>query len=128
MLLLKSNESDISKIVVDCAFKVHNSLGPGLLESSYEACLAHEMHKRDLSYLRQAPLTIHYDGVTVDCGYRLDFIVEKSLIIELKSVDKLAPIHQAQILTYLRHSKIKTGLLINFNVSLIKDGIKRFSI
>jgi GxxExxY protein len=126
-MLTKENTSDISKIVVDCIFKVHKTLGAGLLENCYESCLAFEMQRRNLNFKRQFPLKVNYDGHKVECGYRLDFIVENCLILELKSVDKMHPVYDAQILTYLKHSNIKTGLLINFNVPLIKNGIKRFS-
>jgi GxxExxY protein len=127
-MLTKDNESDISRIVVDAAFKVHTTLGPGLLESAYEACLFHELLKRGLNVKRQVTLPVQYDDLHIDAGYRLDLIVEDCLIIELKSVEKLLPIRQAQMLTYLKLSNIKTGLLINFNVKLIKDGIKRLSL
>lgn len=127
-MLTKQNEQDISKIIVDCAYHVHQSLGPGLLESSYEYCMAFEMEKRGLSFKRQCVLPIQYDDKIVETAYRLDFLVEDEIIIELKSVDKLQPIHQAQIMTYLRHAEIKTGLLINFNVKFFKEGIKRISI
>jgi GxxExxY protein len=127
-MLTKDHEPDISKIIVDCAFKVHKSLGAGLLENAYEACLFHEIIKRGLNVKRQIILPIRYDGIDVESGYRLDLLVENKLIIELKAVDKLLPIHQAQLLTYLKLSSIKTGLLINFNVNLIKDGIKRLSL
>jgi GxxExxY protein len=124
-MLTKDNEKDISRIIVDCAFKVHQFLGAGLLESSYETCMAFEMGKRGLNFQKQMSLPIHYDGHNLETAYRLDFMVENEIILELKAVEKFLPIHQAQMLTYLRHAKIKTGLLINFNVKLIKDGIKR---
>lgn len=126
-MLTKDNTNDISKIVVDCIFKVHKTLGAGLLESCYESCLAFEMQKRGLNFQKQHPSPINYNGHRIDCGYRLDFVVEECLILELKSVEKMNSIYEAQILTYLKHSNIKTGLLINFNVPLIKNGIKRFS-
>ncbi len=126
-MLTKENETDISKIIVDCAFKVHTTLGSGLLESAYEACLTHEFLKRKLVFEQQKILPVQYDNIQIDTGYRLDFIVEGQIIIELKSVEKIIPIHEAQILTYLKLSGIKTGLLINFNTKLIKDGIRRFS-
>jgi GxxExxY protein len=126
-LMTKFTEDDISKIIVDCAYAVHKSLGPGLLESSYECCMAYEMEKRGLSFERQLPLPIDYDGHKIETAYRLDFLVENEIIIELKAVDKMQPIHLAQIMTYLRHSKIKTGLLINFNTQYFKEGIKRIS-
>ena len=105
--------------------KLHSSLGPGLLESSYQECLYYELIKLDLSVEKQKPLPLIYENVKLDCGYRIDLLVERNVVIEVKAVDMLAPIHLAQILTYLRLSKIRTGLLINFNVVRLKDGIKR---
>ena len=127
-MLTKDNETDVSKIVVDCIFKVHTSLGPGLLESTYEACLIHEIKKRNLHIENQKLLPVLYDGLKIDAGYRLDIIVENELIIELKSVEKMIPLYQAQLMTYLKLADVRTGLLVNFNVPLIKDGIKRISI
>ena len=126
-MLTKDNETDVSKIIVDCAYHVHKSLGPGLLESSYEYCLAFEMEKRGLEYKRQIPLPIHYDEYVIETAYRIDFLVEDTFIIELKAVEKILPIHQAQLMTYLRHAGKKTGLIINFNVTYFKEGIKRIS-
>ena len=127
-MLAKENETDISRMVVDCAYKVHTALGPGLLEHAYEECLAFEFMKRNLVFEKQKTLPVLYEDVKIEAGYRLDFLVEESLIVKLKSVKKLIPIHEAQILTYLKLSRIKTGLLINFNTRLIKDGIRRFSL
>lgn len=127
-MITKDNESDVSRKAVDCIFKVHKALGPGLLESSYEACLFHELQKRKLIVEQQKILPVEYDGIHVEAGYRLDLFVEEELIIELKSVEKMIPLYQAQLITYLKLSKIKTGLLVNFNVPLIKDGIKRLSV
>lgn len=115
----------ISKLVLDAAFAVHTALGPGLLESVYEACLAHELRKRNLRVERQVELPIFYDGIRIDAGLRLDLLVNECLIVELKAVENLLPVHQAQVLTYLKLSKKRLGLLINFNVPLLKDGIKR---
>jgi GxxExxY protein len=126
-MFIKQNENDISKIIIDCAYKVYQILGPGLLESSYEYYLAHEMGKRDLVFSNQMPLSIDYDGQTIKTAYRRDFLVENKFILDLKAVDKLQPIHQAQMLNYVRHAGIKTGLLINFNVQYFKEGIKRIS-
>jgi GxxExxY protein len=126
-MLTKDNEGDISKIVVDCAYKVHVTLGAGLLESSYQTCMAYEMTKRGLTFEKEKPVSIMYDNCFLETAYRLDFLVEDKLIIELKAFEGFKPIHAAQILTYLRHSNIKTGLLINFNVLKIKEGIKRIS-
>ncbi|WP_432746528.1 GxxExxY protein [Methylobacter sp. G7] len=112
--------------VIGCAIEVHKTLGPGLLESTYEQCLAYEFHLAGLSFVRQKSLPVNYKGVVMECGYRLDLIIENKLIVELKSVDKLQGIHEAQILTYLRLSHLSVGLLINFNEVMLKNGIKRF--
>ncbi len=120
------NPSDkIAKEVVDAAFQVHSRLGPGLLESAYEACLAHELNKRGFQVERQKPQPVVYDGLEIEVGYRLDLFVDSTLIIELKAVEQILPIHQAQLMTYLKLSQKTLGLLINFNVPLIKHGIKR---
>ena len=121
------NENELSRLVFDNALKVHRSLGPGLLESSYEACLFYELNKSGLLIERQKPLPLIYEDVMVDIGYRVDLLIEKKLIVELKSVDALNEIHFAQLLTYLKLSNCKLGLLINFNVTLIKNGIKRIA-
>lgn len=110
---------------VDAAFQVHRALGPGLLESAYEACLAHELAIRRIPVLRQQFLPVEYKGARVEAGYRVDLLVDEVLIIEVKSVDCLAPIHTAQVLTYLRLSGLRLGFLINFNSVRFKDGIKR---
>jgi GxxExxY protein len=115
----------VAKQIVDAAFKIHTQLGPGLLESVYETCLAHELTKRHLRFARQPALPIVYDGIKIDGGLRLDFLVEHRVIVELKAVEGLLPVHRAQVLTYLKLSGIRLGLLINFNVPLIRDGIKR---
>ncbi len=117
----------IAAEIVDSALKVHRELGPGLLESAYEACLEHELQKRGFHVERQKPQPIHYDGIIIDVGYRLDLLVNELVIIELKAVAELAPIHQAQLTTYLKLSKKSLGLLINFNVPLIKNGIRRIA-
>ena len=118
-------ENDISKIVFDSALKVHKVLGPGLLESSYEECLYYELRKNGLDVIKQKPLPLIYEEVKLEIGYRLDLLVENKVIIEVKSVEALNDIHLAQILTYLKLSNCKLGMLINFNVTLIKNGIKR---
>ena len=118
-------ENELSRIVFDCALKVHKRLGPGLLESSYEACLFYELKKLGLNVVKQKSLPLVYEEVKLDIGYRIDIIVEDKLILEIKSVDALNDIHFAQLLTYLKLTNCKLGLLINFNVVLIKDGIKR---
>jgi len=115
----------IFKIVLDCSFKVHSALGPGLLESAYEECLYYELKQSGLYVEKQKPLPLVYKEVKLDIGYRIDLFVENKVIVELKSVDALADIHMAQILTYLKLSKCKLGLLANFNVLHFKDGIKR---
>ena len=120
---MKINE--VSGQVVDAAMKVHTALGPGLLESAYEACLFHELGKRGLKVSSQAVLPVIYDGVKIDVGYRIDLLVADMVIVELKAVEKLMPIHDAQLLSYLRLGGYKLGLLINFNVLHLKDGIKR---
>ena len=118
-------ENEISKIIVDCALKVHRNLGPGLLESAYEECLFYELGKRNLKVEKQKPLPLVYEEVKLNVGYRLDLLVEDKVIIELKSVESLTDVHLAQVLTYLKLSECKLGLLINFNVTLIKHGIRR---
>ncbi len=117
---------ELSNRVIGYAIEVHKALGPGLLESAYEQCLAYEFHTAGLAFVRQKPLPVNYKRVALECGYRLDFMVENKLIIELKSVDKLQKIHEAQILTYLRLTHVNIGLLINFNTVMLRDGIKRF--
>ncbi len=111
--------------VYEAAFKVHRNLGPGLLESAYEACLCHELEKAVVAFERQVSLPVEYDGVKIDAGYRIDILVEDKIIVEAKAVEKLLPIHTAQLITYLKLSKKRLGLLINFNVELMKKGIKR---
>jgi len=118
-------ENDIAKIVVDCALKVHKKLGPGLLESSYEACLYYELVKSNLFVEKQKSLSLIYEDVKLDVGYRFDLLIENKFIVEIKSVESLHDVHLAQILTYLKLSDCKLGMLINFNVTLIKNGIKR---
>ena len=115
----------ITEQIIGAAIEVHRALGPGLLESAYEACLAFELAQRDLKVERQKPLPLIYKQVELDCGYRLDLFVEDLVIVEIKAVDQLAPIHQAQLLSYLKLSDCKVGLLINFNVKLLKNGIRR---
>lgn len=118
-------ENELSKIVVNSAYKVHKSLGPGLLESAYEECLFYELTKTGLKIEKQKPLPLIYEEVKLDVGYRVDLIIESKLIIEIKSVEALNDVHFAQLLTYLKLTDCKLGLLLNFNVSLIKNGIKR---
>ena len=117
---------NLSGQIIGCAIEVHKILGAGLLESTYEKCLAHELHLAGLSYIVQKPVPVNYKGVVLDCGYRLDLVVENKLIVELKSVDKLEKIHETQILTYMKLTGLSVGLLINFNEIVLKNGIKRF--
>ncbi len=118
-------ENEIAKEIVDAAFKIHTTLGPGLLESVYEVVLAHELKRRGLHSVRQQPIAIRYESITFDEGFRADLIVDDKIIVELKSVDEIAPVHKKQLLTYLRLTDKRLGLLINFNEELIKDGISR---
>jgi len=119
---------DINKLsskVIGAAIEVHKTLGPGLLESAYEECLCHELSLQGLSFERQKPLAVTYKEKLLDCGYRLDIVVEKKIILELKSCEKIEPIHKAQLLTYLRLSGINLGLILNFNVPVMRNGIAR---
>jgi len=117
---------ELSNRVIGCALEVHRVLGPGLLESTYEQCLAHELSLAGISFKLQFPLPVKYKGIKLDCGYRIDLFVNDELIVELKSVDQIMGIHRAQLLTYMKLSGAKVGLLINFNVEMLKSGIKRF--
>jgi GxxExxY protein len=117
---------EVSRLIITAALKVHSSLGPGLLESAYEACLAHELRKTGSEVQTQLVLPVVYDGVTLDIGYRIDLLVDDQVVVEVKAIEALLPIHQAQIISYLRLSKRSLGLLINFHVPRLKDGIKRF--
>ena len=118
-------EQEISKLVFDCALRVHKALGPGLLESAYEECLYYELKKLNLKVEKQKPLPLIYEEVKLDVGYRIDIIIEDKFIVEVKSVEALNDVHLAQLLTYLKLSDCKLGLLINFNVKLLKDGVRR---
>ncbi|WP_224981797.1 GxxExxY protein [Geomonas agri] len=119
------NENEIASVIVDASYKVHKTLGPGLLESAYETVLAYELQQRKLMVSRQQALPVVYESLVLDEGYRADLIVDKKVIVELKSVEKVIPVHKKQLLTYLRLSNMKLGLLINFGDNLIKDGITR---
>jgi GxxExxY protein len=119
------NVNEVSGIVVDSAMEVHSALGPGLLESAYEACLAHELRCRELHVLSQQEQPVVYKGVSLEVGYRLDLLVQNLVVVEVKAVSKLSPIHEAQLLSYLKLSGHKVGLLINFNVLHLRDGLKR---
>lgn len=112
--------------IIGAAIEVHKQLGPGLLESAYEECLAHEFQIRNIQFERQVALPVVYKEVKLDAGYRLDFLVDRTVVVELKAVESLAPIHEAIMLTYLRLSDCKIGLLMNFHVPVLKDGIRRF--
>jgi len=115
----------ISDRVIGLAIEVHRALGPGLLESAYEECLGYELAQHQIRFQRQVPLPVVYKSVQLECGYRIDFVVEDWRVIELKTVEKLLPIHEAQLLTYLKLTGLKAGLLMNFNVPVLKDGIRR---
>lgn len=119
-------DNDITHQIIGAAIEVHKRLGPGLLESAYEECLTHELHLRRLQVARQVPVPIVYRETKLECGYRIDLLVQSRVVVELKSVEALAPIHEAIILTYLRLSGRRLGLLINFNVNVLKDGVRRF--
>ena len=119
-------DNEVTYEIIDAAIEVHKLLGPGLLESAYEACLRHEFAIRKIGFQKQKPVPLVSKEIKLDCGFRLDLLVEKRVVVELKSVDAIAPIHEAIMLTYLRLSGHTLGLLINFNVSILKDGIRRF--
>lgn len=121
----RMKESELTGVIIGCAMKVHTALGPGLLESAYEACLDYELNKTGLNVGKQKPLPLVYEDVKLECGYRLDLIVENKVIVEIKSIESLNPIYSVQLLTYLKLSNCKLGLLLNFNVLHLKDGIKR---
>ena len=120
-------QNKLSKEIIGCAIDVHKILGPGLLESAYEECLTFELQKKKLLVERQVPVPVIYKEIKLEYGYRLDILVEKEIIVELKSVDILLPIHAAQVLTYMKFAKKNLGLLINFNVKKLTDGLKRFN-
>lgn len=122
----QENRDPLTEKVIGCAIEVHRILGPGLLESAYRRCLALELAKQGLDVATEVPMPVNYKGEVLDCGYRADMLVEKSLILELKAVETLLPIHQAQILTYLKLSGLRIGLLINFHQTRLVDGLKRF--
>lgn len=120
--------NEITGEIVDCSLRIHKKMGSGLYEKVYEDCLAYELSKRNIKFFRQHPVNVEYEELKIDNAFKIDLLVENQVIVELKSTDKIHPIHESQIITYMRLSGIKTGLLINFNVPLIKDGIKRFRI
>lgn len=119
--------SDLTERVIGAAIKVHRGLGPGLLESAYEVCLCDELGRAGLQWSNQVPLPVVYEGRRLDCGYRMDLVVEQKVIIEIKCIDSIAPIHEAQLLTDLRPSKLPVGLILNFNVQRLRDGIVRLA-
>jgi GxxExxY protein len=116
---------ELTGAIIGAALTVHKALGPGLLESAYEACLCYELEQQGIAYQQQVPLPVVYRGVHLDCGYRLDVVVANTVVLELKSVETLLPVHEAQLMTYMRLSGKRVGLLINFNVAVLKDGIMR---
>ena len=119
---------DMNKVteqIIGAAIDVHRALGPGLLESAYEQCLCRELSLREISFNRQKPVPVDYKGIKLDCGYRLDLLVEEQVVVEIKAVTSIEPVHEAQLLTYLKLGAWKLGLLINFNVPVLKDGIRR---
>jgi GxxExxY protein len=119
------SENEIGKRVLGCALTVHRALGPGLLENVYETCLAHELGKAGLEFDRQLSLPVTYDGMVMDVAYRIDLLVQRAVVVEIKAVEIVAPVHKAQVLSYLRLGGFRLGYLLNFNVSLMKDGIFR---
>jgi len=119
------NENELSHLIIKCALKVHSTLGPGLLESAYESCLHYELQKAGLNVEKQKPIPVVYDEIKLDCGFRADLMVEQKVVVEIKSIDAIADIHRAQVLTYLRFTQTKLGLLFNFNVLQLKTGIHR---
>ena len=121
-------ERELTEKVIGCAIEVHRMLGPGLLESTYQQCLAHELMLNAIPFRLEASLPVDYKGVKLDCGYRLDLVVDEQLIVELKAVDQTTGLHQAQLMTYMKLSKVSLGLLINFNVTRLVDGVKRMRV
>jgi len=118
-------EKELTGQIIHSAIEVHRTLGPGLLESAYQACLAREFSMQRIPFEQEKPLPVEYKGIRLDCGYRLDFLVDGKVVVELKSVDQIHPVHEAQLLTYLKLTCCRVGLLINFNVAVLKDGITR---
>ncbi|HUT32244.1 MAG TPA: GxxExxY protein [Planctomycetota bacterium] len=118
-------ERDLTEKIIGAMIEVHKHIGPGLLESAYEVCTCHELHLRGVAFEAQKPLPVVYKNTRLECGYRADLLVDGRVLVEMKAVDSLAPIHEAQLLTYLRLSGVRVGLLVNFNVTVLKDGIRR---
>jgi len=123
MGLLK--HENLTESIIGAAIEVHKELGPGLMESAYEECLCHELSIHNLPFKRQVPLPVSYKNIKLDCGYRLDVVVGNTIVLELKSIESILPVHEAQLITYLKLSKLPVGLIINFNVPVLKDGILR---
>jgi len=123
---MKKEFSELSNKIIGAAIEVHKTLGPGLLESTYQKCLAHELKLSDINFEAEYPLPVEYKGIRLDCGYRIDLLIEDQIILELKSVEQLKGIHEAQLLTYMKLANINQGFLINFNVELLKQGLKSF--
>jgi GxxExxY protein len=119
------NGSDVTEQIIGLAMRVHTRLGPGLLENAYELCLCHELERNHVAFRRQVALSIEYDDLSIDCGYRADIVVAGTVILEIKSVERLLPLHEAQLLTYLRISRCRVGLLMNFNTVSLKHGLRR---
>ena len=122
---VQGERDSLTESVIGLAIEVHRTLGPGLLESAYQECLCYELKAKGIAFGRQVALPVVYKSVKLDCGYRMDLVVDDRLVVELKTVEKILPIHEAQLLTYLRLSGIRTGLLLNFNTAVLKNGIKR---
>ncbi len=122
---MEESRDALSGAVIGLAIEVHRALGPGLLESAYEECLCFELQQAKISFRRQVPLPVTYKAVALDCGYRLDLLIEERLVVELKTVEKLMPVHDAQLLSYLRLGGYRAGLLLNFNVAVLRDGLRR---
>ena len=118
-------KEELTNRIIASAIEVHRNLGPGLLESAYEECFCHELYLQGLPFERQKPLPVEYKGINLDCGYRMDVVIDNKVVVELKCVDRITPVHEAQLLTYLRLSHIKVGLILNFYTQVLKDGIKR---
>lgn len=120
------NNDPLTEKIIGCAIEVHRNLGPGLLESTYESCLAYELSMKNIDFQKQLSMPVKYKGIKLDCGYRIDFLVENEVVIELKSTQNITGVHEAQILTYMRLAEMRTGLIINFNVKRMIDGVKRY--
>ena len=125
---MKQPVYQLTEQIIGCAIEVHRHLGPGMLESAYQKCLGHELTLNSISFKAEVPMPVRYKDKLMDCGYRLDFLIENQVIVELKSVDKVLPVHHAQLLSYMRLAEVNIGLLINFNVKRLVDGIKRMKL